>query len=77
MFITAADIGKFLSETLLKSIKYWSKFIKFLKVNKILRNLIFFYFRKVLIYFFIVTKNLIIKNQYRQIINISLDFLNF
>lgn len=34
MFITAADIGKFLSETLLKLVKNWSKFVNYLKVSK-------------------------------------------
>lgn len=35
MFITAADIGKFLSETLLKLVKNWSNFISYVKVFRI------------------------------------------
>lgn len=35
MFITAADIGKFLSETLLKFVQNWNLMTKRLKVKKI------------------------------------------
>lgn len=37
MFITAADIGKFLSETLLKFVKNWSRFLKRFKVDNSLK----------------------------------------
>jgi hypothetical protein len=33
MFITAADIGKFLSETLLKFVKNWNRMVRKVKVT--------------------------------------------
>ena len=39
MFITAADIGKFLSETLLKFVGFWNRSVRKVKVNIFLLNL--------------------------------------
>lgn len=38
MFITAADIGKFLSETLLRFVSNWNRMLHKLKVNTVLHR---------------------------------------